>query len=290
MPLSVPGRRPHDLSRCGDRAPAEARTSFLSVTRLESYCAPCPAQKNMRSQNGIVHFSSPDGAFTRCRPRVPEGKMLRRCIEFQMRLQCCGSPLPTATLDNVDDVGPSRRDPPEGLFPFLDEESAHVRVWNLDPASSSLLSSHQPRLDCPRPPSRRGASSPSLGSQAQQHGYIQIYFAPASATPPTLHPVLAISPATPLRDGFRTAFPAGHFFFYQSLSVAKRGLLPKHPVAPSTPLQNPRQPCRGRSLALPLWRPRWRGGQHHSRSVQPNLMRYSAPEKGRAAQPTCGEE
>ena len=31
------------------------------------------------------------------------------------------------------------------------------------------------------------------------------------------------------------------------------------------------------------------GGRHHSRSIQPNLMRYSAPKKSRAAEPTCGE-
>lgn len=118
----------------------------------------------------------------------------------QMRLQCCGSPLPTATLGKCRRCWAVPSSPPEGLLPFLDGESAHVRVWNLDPASSSLLSSHQPRLDCPRPPSRRGAS-PLLqlgSSQAQQHGYIQIYFAPASATPSTLHTLSLQSPLRPL--------------------------------------------------------------------------------------------
>lgn len=55
---------------------------------------------------------------------------------------------------------------------------------------------------------------------------------------------------------------------------------PKTSRGSTTPPLHPRQPCRGTSLALPLWRPQWRGGQHHSRSIQPNLIEMcSAPER-----------
>lgn len=137
----------------------------------------------------------------------------------------------------------------------------------------------------------RGVAPPLLHSAPKPSSTGTSRFTlPLLLLPPRLCTLSLQSPLRPLCAMDSAQLSLQGIFFYQSLSVAKRGLLPKHPVAPSTPLQNPRQPCRGRSLALPLWRPRWRGGQHHSRSVQPNLMRYSAPEKGRAAQPTCGEE
>lgn len=211
MPLSVPGRRPHDLSRCGDRAPAEAPYLLPVCDKARILLCALSCTKNTRSQDGIVHFSSSDGALRGAAPGFRKGRCYVAASNFRCACNAAVRPSQLQPLTMSTMLARPVVIPPEGFFPFLDEESAHVRVWNLDPASSSLLSSHQPRLNCPRPPSRRGAS-PSFGSQAQQHGYIQIYFAPASATPPTLHPVLAISPATPLRDGFRTAFPAGHFF------------------------------------------------------------------------------
>lgn len=145
--------------------------------------------------------------------------MLRRCIEFQMRLQCCGSPLPTATLDNVDDVGPSRRDPLR----------ASSRFWTRNLLmSESGTSTRPPPLFCHltspdwtvRGP-HRGVAPPLLHSALKPSSTGTSRFTlplPLLPPPPTLHPVLAISPATPLRDGFRTAFPAGYLFLLVTIS------------------------------------------------------------------------
>lgn len=237
MPLSVPGRRPHDLSRCGDRAPAEAPYLLPVCDKARILLCALSCTKNMRSQDGIVHFSTSDGALRGAAPGFRKGRCYVAASNFRCACNAAVRPSQLQPLTMSTMLARPVVIPPEGFFPFLDEESAHVRVWNLDPASSSLLSSHQPRLNCPRPPSRRGAS-PSFGSQAQQHGYIQIYFAPASATPPPdSAPCPCNLPCDPSARWIPHSFPC-RALFYQSLSVAKRSLLPKHPVAPSTPAQN----------------------------------------------------
>lgn len=65
----------------------------------------------MHSQNGIVHLKALTGRYEvpPPAPGMEDTTSLHRIS--QMRLHCCGSPLPTATLGNVDDVGPSRRGP-----------------------------------------------------------------------------------------------------------------------------------------------------------------------------------
>lgn len=155
-----------------------------------------------------------------------------------MRLPCCGSPLPTATLGNVDDVGPSRRHPLRACCRFwtanllMSESGTSTRPFplfcHLTSPDSTVRGPHRgvAPLLLTRLPSPAPRVHPDLLCPCFCHH------------PPSLHPVLAISPATPLRDGFRTAFPAGHFFC-QSLPAAKRSLLPKHPVAPSTPPLRP---------------------------------------------------
>lgn len=163
--------------------------------------------------------------------------------------------------------------PPEGSLPFLDGESAHVRVWNLDRASSSLLSSHQPRLNCPRPPSRRGASPshstrlPKPSSMGTSRFTLPLLLPP----PPDSAPCPCNLPCDPSARWIPHSFPC-RALFCQSLPASQDEPAPKTSRGSTTPPLHPRQPCRGRSLALPLWRPQWRGGQHHSRSIQPNLI------------------
>lgn len=128
--------------------------------------------------------------------------------------------------------------PPEGLLPFLDGESAHVRVWNLDPAVSSLLSSHQPRLNCPRPPSRRGASPSRSAPKPSTTGTSRFALPLLLPPPPFSAPCPCNLPCDPSARWIPHSFPC-RALFCQSLPAAKRSLLPKHPVAPLTPPLRP---------------------------------------------------
>lgn len=212
MPLSVPGRRPHDLSRCGDRAPAEAPYLLPVCDKARILLCALSCTKYMRSQNGIVHFSSSDGALRGAAPGFRKGRCYVAASNFRCACNAAVRPSQLQPLTMSTMLG----------RPVVTPLRASSRFWTRNLLmSESGTSTRPPPLLCHltspdwsvRGPHRGVApllhSAPKPSSTGTSRFTLPLLLLPP---PPTLHPVLAISPATPLRDGFRTAFPAGHFF------------------------------------------------------------------------------
>lgn len=167
----------------------------------------------MHSQNGIVHLKALMGRYE----LPPPGSRNGRCYAAASNFRCaCGAAVRPSQLQpldmSVDDVGPSRRDPLRASSRFwtanllISESGTSTR-----PFPSPLCHLTSPDWTVRGP--HRGVAPLSLTRlpKPSSTGAARFTLPLLLATPRRVHPVLAISPATPLRDGFRTAFPAGHF-------------------------------------------------------------------------------
>lgn len=255
-----PGRGPYLLPVCDKARILLCALSFTKKHAQSKWnCAP----------------QSPDGALRAAAPRLPDGRCYAAASNFRCACSAAVRPSQLQPLDmSVDDVGPSRRDPLRASSRFwtanllMSESGTSTRPF---PSPLSPLSSHQPRLDRPRPPSRRGASLPHSAPKAQQHGCGQIYFAPASRYPSTCAPCPCNLPCDPSARWIPHSFPCRARLTSQC-QPPRGACFPKHPVAPSTPPQHPRQPCKGGGPDHSPYRNGARGGAAGSITLDPSNL------------------
>lgn len=192
---------------------------------------------------GRFYEEPPPGSRNgRCYAARAAASNLRRACHAAVR------PSQSATLDISTPLGrpvvnPLRTSSRFGKRNLLMSESGtSTRVW------PSLLSSHEPQLDCPRPPSRRGVS-PSPSSTGTSRFTLPLLL----LTPPTLRPPCPCNlPCDPSARWIPHSFPCralshSHFF----LPVTSLYQSPREACFPDIPWLHrhhrsaPRQPGRG---------------------------------------------